>query len=92
MCPVSDVRCHLSHITCQTLFLQSGEVSYLRVCYQKGLPRQVLRLLFKRVDIQYLHILASSGPFVVITKKQIDESLILDTLEYANTPKNGQLQ
>ena len=44
-------------------------VNFLDVSYQK------------RVDTQYLPILACSGPFLVIKKKQIDENLISEWLE-----------
>ena len=60
-CHMSLVRCHLSHINSSS-FLQSGEVSLLRICYQQGLSGQVLD-----VDTQYLPILASSRPFLVIS-------------------------
>ena len=39
-CHVSGVTCHMSGVTCH-FFLQSGEASRLRVCYQRGLPRLV---------------------------------------------------
>ena len=49
-CQVSHVTCHLSPVTCHMsdsfififiLFLQSGEASEGRDCYQRGLPRLV---------------------------------------------------
>ena len=51
-CHVSGVTCHVSHVTCHMscvmcqifilfFFLQSGEASQGRVCYQRGLPRPV---------------------------------------------------
>ena len=51
-CHVSYVICHMSHVMgrvshvmCQVIiiffFLQSGEVSRWRVCYQRDLPRLV---------------------------------------------------
>ena len=43
MCPMSNVRCHMSLVT-RNFFLQSGEVSLLRVCYQQGLFGLVFRL------------------------------------------------
>ena len=39
MCHVSRVTCHMSHI--YIFFLQSGEISRWRLCYQRGLPRLV---------------------------------------------------
>ena len=48
---LSHVTCHVSPVTCN-FFLpwkklgQSGGASRLRVCYQRGLPRLVLGLLF----------------------------------------------
>ena len=42
----------------------------------------------KHIDSLYLLILASSGPFLVITKKY--EHLILETLEWAKSAKNGK--
>ena len=57
-CHVSGVTCHVSHVTyhmsrvtCKMpdffifIFLQSGEASQGRVCYQRGLPRLVLDTL-----------------------------------------------
>ena len=44
MCQVSGVRCQVSHVIFFILlffFLQSGEASRWRVCYQRGLPRLV---------------------------------------------------
>ena len=41
--------CHISHVTCQVsdvichFFVQSGEASRGRVCYQQGLPHLVIR-------------------------------------------------
>ena len=45
-CRVSLVTCHVSHVTCPVsdFFLQSGEASQGRVCYQWGLPRLVLQM------------------------------------------------
>ena len=46
-CHMSRVTCHVSHVTCHVshffyfFFLQSGEASQGRVCYQRGLPRLV---------------------------------------------------
>ena len=47
-CPVSGVRCQVSGVRCiffssffLSSFLQSGEASRYRVCYQRGLPRLV---------------------------------------------------
>ena len=60
MCYVYRVTCLMVLVTCRMLifsFLQSGEVSLLRVCYQQGLSCLVLRLFFfyqQRVDTQYL--------------------------------------
>ena len=57
-CQVSRVMCHVSGVTCQvsgvmcqvshvSFFLgQSGEASRWRVCYQRGLPRLVLKQLY----------------------------------------------
>ena len=46
-CHMSHVTCHLSPVTCHMshffFFLQNGEVSQWRVCYQRGLPRLVLK-------------------------------------------------
>ena len=39
---VSCVTCHVSPVMCQHIFLQSGGASWWRVCYQWGLPHQVL--------------------------------------------------
>ena len=39
---MSHVTFHVSHVTCHNFFLQSGEISRLRVCYQRGLLRLVL--------------------------------------------------
>ena len=58
-CHVSHVKCHQSHVTCHVshvrllllyiyifiFFGQSGEASQGRVCFQRGLPRLVLKLL-----------------------------------------------
>ena len=43
---MSPVTCHMSHVTCHMslffyFFLLSGETSWWRVCYQRGLPRLV---------------------------------------------------
>ena len=44
MCHVSYVICHMSYVMCHMsivrifLFLQSGEASRLRICYQQGYP------------------------------------------------------
>ena len=54
MCHMSCVTCNGPHVTCHTshithnfiyfiYFLQSGEVSRCRVCYQRGLPRLVYK-------------------------------------------------
>ena len=48
-CHMSRVTCHMSCVTCIIYFLllffgQSGEASRWRVCYQRGLPRLVLKL------------------------------------------------
>ena len=43
-CHVSGVTCHLSHVRCHVFFcffLQRGEASWLRVCYQRGLHHLV---------------------------------------------------
>ena len=46
---LKHVTYHMSHDTCHvpsvTFFLQGGGASRGRVCYQRGLPRLVLRLL-----------------------------------------------
>ena len=42
----------------------------------------------KHIDSLYLLILASSGPFLVITKNY--DHLILETLEWAKSAKNGK--
>ena len=42
---VSCVTCHMSHVMCHffhVFLLQSGEASWWRVCYQRGVPRLVL--------------------------------------------------
>ena len=39
MCHVSRSTCHMSGVT--FFFRQSGEAYRWRVCYQRGLPRQV---------------------------------------------------
>ena len=48
-CHISHVTCHMSHVTCDIFsflfFLQIGETSRWRVCYQRGLPSLVLCLL-----------------------------------------------
>ena len=41
MCHVSRVTCHMSRVTKKNG--KSGGASRLRVCYQRGLPRLVLR-------------------------------------------------
>ena len=45
---MSHVTCHMSHIICHYLFIyffdKSGEASPWRVCYQRSLPRLVLRV------------------------------------------------
>ena len=38
-CHMSPVTCHMSHVRLLFFFLQSGEASLGRVCYQRGLPR-----------------------------------------------------
>ena len=43
-CHVSHLRCHMSHIFSSSFLLESGGVSWWRVCYQWGLPRLVFRL------------------------------------------------
>ena len=43
-CHVSHLRCHMSHIFSSFFLLESGGVSWWRVCYQWGLPRLVFRL------------------------------------------------
>ena len=47
-CHMSHVTCHMSHVTylvshilCHFLFVQNDGASQWRVCYQRGLPRQV---------------------------------------------------
>ena len=97
MCYVSRVRCHMSHITCQMSLVtcqmlyfssQSGEVSLLRVCFNRVYPVQFLGVSYqKRVDTQYLP--ACSGPFLVI-KKTIDENLISERLEQVRSATNGK--
>ena len=53
-CHVSRVTCHMSRVTCHVshvilffffFFRQSGEAYRWRVCYQRGLPRLVFKLL-----------------------------------------------
>ena len=64
-CQVSHVTCHVSHVTCHILrvicpifciflfFGQSSRASWLRVCYQRGLPRLVfLAWLLQKEFIQ----------------------------------------
>ena len=55
------------------------------VCYQQGLTLLVFRFFFFIIENEkntyFLSILASSGPFWVIKKKQIYEKFILETLE-----------
>ena len=41
-CLMSHVLYHMSHVTFFFSFLESGSVSWWRVCYQRGLPRLVL--------------------------------------------------
>ena len=44
MCQVSGVMCHVPYVMCHVSGVrQSGEASPLRVCYQRGLPRLVLK-------------------------------------------------
>ena len=43
-CHVSHLRCHMSHMFSSFFLLESGGVSWWRVCYQWGLPRLVFRL------------------------------------------------
>ena len=52
MCHLSRVTCHMSRVACQVsqviiilifFFGQSGEAYRWRVCYQRGLPRLVLK-------------------------------------------------
>ena len=55
-CHVSHVTCHMSHVKCHMsdfflvllifFFGQNREASQGRVCYQRGLPRLVLSLLY----------------------------------------------
>ena len=60
MCHVSRVSCHISFFS--SFFLQSGEASWWRVCYQRGLPRlvfllqQILNILHFSLDIYFLNI------------------------------------
>ena len=60
-CHVSGVRCHVSGVTCIYIyiffFLQSGEASRWRVCYQRGLPRLVSLVVI------YFHPLSPLHPF-----------------------------
>ena len=52
MCHVSPVTCHLSPVTCHMFFcflfykkkmVKSAGASWWMVCYQRGLPRLVLK-------------------------------------------------
>ena len=50
MCHVSHVACHVSYVmyhvspvTCQKKIGLSGGASRWRLCYQRGLPRQVFK-------------------------------------------------
>ena len=55
MCHMSHVTCHMSYVTCHifyfVLFRQSGEA--YRVCYQRGLPRLVYRMVGVSLDSVY---------------------------------------
>ena len=60
MCPVSHLRCHMSifkchlsdvtyHMSYVIIFLQSCEVSLLRVCYQQGPSGLVFRCFLSKM-------------------------------------------
>ena len=64
-CHVSRVRCHMSGVTFQFffgVFLQSGENSRWRVCYQRGLPRLVFNI--EKFELKY-------GELIVLTRQII---------------------
>ena len=76
MCHVSWVTCHLSHVTCPKFFTnifyakkypleeieQNGGASRWRVCYQRGLPRLVLKP-FIRAELNSWNILTIREAF-----------------------------
>ena len=76
MCHMSGVRCHVSRVTCHVsrvmchififfyMFLQRGEISWWRVCYQRGLPRLVLECVNVEASRSYecSHSLSFSCP------------------------------
>ena len=45
ICHVSRVTCHISHLFFFIFFLQSGEAYRWRVCYKRGLPHLVFRVV-----------------------------------------------
>ena len=68
MCQMSYIMSQVSHVTCQYyFFLLIGETSWLRVCYQQGLPLDLFfwfdlfSVLLK--DIFYKTIFLKSTPF-----------------------------
>ena len=68
MCHMSPVTCHMSRVTCHiflffyTTFFFNGGASWLRVCYQQGLPRLVL-CLNKHMYRQGQHIITEEKKF-----------------------------
>ena len=81
-CHVSHVSCHMSRVTCHVsgvtcnyyylFFLQSGEASRWRICYQWGLPHLVL-VQFRYVGCPKTHLV------VTIQIVKVNISLIAST-------------
>ena len=64
-CQVSGVTCNVSCFMCQVyliyyFFLQRGEASPCRVCYQRGLPCLVFLLLTETLEFSSSHITATN--------------------------------
>ena len=85
-CQVSHVTYHVSYVTHNVLhflfcFLQSCWVGWLRLCYQKGLPRLVFRL-FLIINALIPNIYLSQLAVVRFgsLKKQIGQNLISERL------------
>ena len=71
-CHVSRVTCHVSHVTIcfsSFFFRQSGDAYRWRVCYQRGLPRLVLRLFLKWYCLVSLQIYLNDSSLIHHGKK-----------------------
>ena len=101
---VSHVRCHMSLCMCLVpcvmcyvsfiiyIFLQGGWVSWLRLCYQKGLPRLVFRLFLFYFFITNALIPNIYSSWLVVVrfgslKKQIYENLFKRHWNILEVPK-----